>query len=513
MTDTASSTGTMPSTARLTLLIVIAGGCSLATEMAGARLLAPFFGASNLVWANVIGLILLYLSVGYWIGGRVADRYPNARVLGMLVLGAAVLIATLPFISRPLFGAAVGAFDQLSAGAFIASFFGTMVLFALPITALGAVSPWVIRLAVRDVGEAGTVVGRMYALSTMGSLVGTFLPVLVVIPLVGTQRTLIGIAVLLALAALPLVDLRYAVVPVALALLLAIPPGSTKGASEGAVIFEGESPYQYVQVVERPSGDRVLHLNEGWAIHSILPRDGGVTGGYWDAFMVLPLVTGREAGRVAVLGNAGGTIANLYARAWPNTRIDGVEIDPMVSDVGRRYLGMTNPRLDVHTADARVWLRTADRDYDAMVIDAYRQPYIPFHLVSREFFALVREHLRPDGVVAINVGTPPGQLEAVEMIAATMRAEFPSVHSVRYDEFNSVLIAHSRATSLADLRARLAPASADVRPAAAAVAAGATAVPSGGTLITDDHAPIEWVTDRALITYLREGAPGAGGGR
>ncbi len=510
MTQEASSSHE-PARGALTLLIVAGGACSLATEMAGARLLAPYFGASNLVWANIIGLILLYLSVGYWIGGRMADRHPNGRRLGQLVLGASLTIAALPFVSRPLFRAAAGAFDGLSAGAFIGSFFGTMALFAIPVTALGAISPWVIRLAVTDVENAGTVVGRMYALSTVGSLVGTFLPVLVMIPLIGTQRTLIAIAAVLALSAVPLVGLRALIVPVSLAALIVVPPGATKQTSEGRVLFEGESPYQYVQVVERPDGTRLLHLNEGWAVHSILPASGTSTGGYWDAFATLPLLTARPSGRYAVLGNAGGTIANLYGAMWPDARIDGVELDPLVSEVGRRYLGMTNPRLTVTTADARVWIRNAPAGYDGIVVDAYRQPYIPFHLVSKEFFATVSEHLAQGGVVAINVGTPPGRYEAVDMIASTMRSVFPTVQRVRVDEFNSVIFGYRDRTSIDRAQAALTRSPAPIASTTRTVQAGLSQVSPGGEVLTDDHAPIEWVTDGALISYLRQGAPGADG--
>ena len=138
---------------RLPVLVFVAGAASLAAEMTGTRLLAPFFGASNLVWANVIGLILIYLSVGYWLGGRLADRHPTERALGLLVLGAAVALAVVPFATRPLFSAAQGAFEGLSAGAFIGSFLGAMLMFALPVTALGAVSPWAVRLSVRDVAD------------------------------------------------------------------------------------------------------------------------------------------------------------------------------------------------------------------------------------------------------------------------------------------------------------------------------------------------------------------------
>src|SRR4051812_26148159 len=179
---------------RLHVLVFVAGACSLATEMAGARLLAPFFGSSNVVWANVIGLILIYLSLGYWLGGRLADRPPDERTLALVALVAAARVAALPFLTEPALSAAADAFVNVSAGAFIGSFLAAMLMFAIPVTALGAVSPWAIRLAVRDVSEAGTVAGRLYAVSTLGSIAGTFLPVLVLVPAIGSRRTLLAVA-------------------------------------------------------------------------------------------------------------------------------------------------------------------------------------------------------------------------------------------------------------------------------------------------------------------------------
>ncbi len=494
---------------RLPALVLVAGASSLAAEMAGARLLAPYFGASNLVWANVIGLTLIYLAAGYWLGGKFADRYPTEQALGLVVMGAAVSLALLPFATRPLFDAAQGAFEDLSAGAFVASFLGAMLMFAVPMTLLGAVAPWAIRLSVVDVASAGSVAGRLYALSTLGSIAGTFLPVLVIIPAIGTRRTLLAIAALLALSAVPLIGRRWALAPAALAALALVPLGQVKAAPGEEVLFEGESPYQFVQVVRRDDGDVLLRLNEGWAVHSLTPARGVMTDGYWDAFTVLPLLTGRPDGRVAVLGNAGGTTANQYAALWPSAPIDGVEIDPVVSDAGRRYMGMTNPRLTVHTADARFWLRGTDARFDAVVVDAYRQPYIPFHLATREFFRLVRERLRPGGVVAINVGTPPDQTEVVDRIADSMRAEFPAVLVSRYERFNSVVLGFTDPTAAREAISRLADASGPVAGPAARLSATLREVRAGGEPMTDDLAPVETLTDRAILDYLREGAPGA----
>ncbi len=494
---------------RLNLLVLVAGACSLATEMAGARLLAPYFGTSNVVWANVIGLILVYLSLGYWLGGKLADRHPTERALGLVVLVAALAIGVLPFATTPLFAAAASAFAGVSAGAFIASFAGTLLMFAIPVTALGAVAPWAIRLAVTDVAEAGAVAGRLYALSTVGSIGGTFLPVLYLIPQVGTRRTLLLASLALALASLPLLPRRALGAPAILLALALLPPGQVKAATDGRVLFEGESPYQYVQVVERSDGSRVIHLNEGWALHSIRPAHGVLTGGYWDAFATLPLLDGAPAGRIAVLGNAGGTVSTIIAAAWPHAQIDGVELDPLISEVGRRYLGMGGANLVVHTGDARFWLEGSTRRFDAIIVDAYRQPYIPFHLVSREFFQLVHDHLTPHGVVAINVGTPPGLTGVVDWVARTMRADFPAVQQSRYDRFNSILVGYANAADAAAADGRLAAATGLEAAPASALRNTLSAVPAGGDVLTDDRAPIEWLTDVALLRYLQEGAPGA----
>src|SRR5215211_1946241 len=174
----------------LPLLVFIVGTGSLGAEIAAVRLLAPYFGASTIVWANTIGIVLVALSIGYWLGGRLADRHPNMRGLCLLALAAAGLLDV-----------AVDALDEISAGAFLGSLVAVLVLVAVPVLLLGAVSPYAIRLAVSTVEEAGTVAGRLYALSTAGSLAGTLVSALLLIPLVGTRRTFLIFALAIALVA------------------------------------------------------------------------------------------------------------------------------------------------------------------------------------------------------------------------------------------------------------------------------------------------------------------------
>ena len=217
-------------------LVFLAGIGSMATEICASRLLAPYYGSSTVVWANIIGLILASLSVGYWLGGRIADRRPSPRLLGQIVLAAAVLVAVIPFAAKPFLDLSVGAIDSLSTGAVVGSFVASLVLFAPPVVLLGMVTPFAIRLAATGVGDAGRVAGQVFALSTAGSLIGTFVPALVTIPLVGTQRTMLAAAAVLALAAAPLLGRRWVLAGLLLLVLMLVPPGVVK--AQPGLIYE-----------------------------------------------------------------------------------------------------------------------------------------------------------------------------------------------------------------------------------------------------------------------------------
>ena len=315
-------------------LVFVAGATTMSTEMCASRLLAPFFGASILIWANIIGLILIYLAAGYYIGGRLADRHPHMRFLARLMLVAAAAIAILPFIAEPALSVAVQAFAQASVGAFLGSFFATMLLFSVPVTLLGMASPFAVRLGVETIEKAGEVAGRMYALSTTGSILGTFIPVAILIPNIGTRRTM----------------LRHGRPAGAGRVPGARPPlragaGRDRGAARSSrrawsspgtgVIFEGESPYQFVQVVQQSNGTRVLHLNEGWAEHSVYIPGQILTGGYWDQFLLAPVLHQGGFRSLAMIGYAGGTVGREYGTFWPKVNVQGIELDPLVT-AGRR---------------------------------------------------------------------------------------------------------------------------------------------------------------------------------
>jgi predicted membrane-bound spermidine synthase len=186
----------------LILLVFVAGAASLAVELAASRLLAPYFGTSLFVWANLIGLILLYLTIGYYLGGRIADRYPRPIVLYGLTSVAALLISVIPPLSPPILNWSQSAFATSSISVFYGSLVSVIFLFALPMILLGCVSPFAIRLRIEQVGKSGRTAGQLYAISTAGSILGTFLPVLWLMPTIGTYRTFLVCALVLLLVSL-----------------------------------------------------------------------------------------------------------------------------------------------------------------------------------------------------------------------------------------------------------------------------------------------------------------------
>ncbi len=487
----------------LEVVVFCVGMASLGAEIAAARLLAPWFGASTIVWANTIATVLVALSVGYAIGGRLADRNPTLGGLARWVLAAAALLALVPFVSGPFLRLSVQAFDQLSGGLFVGSLVGVGVLIAVPVLLLGMVSPYAVRLKIDAVEDAGRVAGRLYAIGTIGSLTGTFLAALLLIPLVGTQRTFLLFALVLALVTLPALGRPWsigALVATGIALLLVVPVGATKSVtSSGTVIWERETEYQYARVIENGDGERFLELNEGQAVHSVYREDQWLMGGYWDSMVALSLAGEQPPERLVNLGSAAGTVARSLNHYFPALAIDAVEIDPDVTEVGRELFGLPDENITTHAADARPWIQAQKGPYDAILVDAYRQPYIPFYLTTREFFDVVRDRLAPGGTVSVNVGHVAGNDGLEKVLTATMRASFGDGRVWRdpVDETNTILLAVNGDHDPVQ-RLRQVDVPSDVRPLTDQAAARLRPGLRGGAVYTDDRAPVEWLIDASL---------------
>jgi spermidine synthase len=499
--------------------VFFSGLTTLAAELAASRLLENHFGTSNLIYAAIIGLILIYLTLGYFVGGRWADCSPHPQTFLRALAWGAFTIGLVPLISRPVLRLAANAFDQLQLGALIGSFVVVMVLFIVPVTLLGTASPFAIRLAIHDPAQAGSISGRIYAISTLGSFIGTFLPGLVLIPTIGTYRTFLAISGLLLVVTLVLLGLssgwkaaaRLLWMPIAIALLTVLGVRGFDKSTPG-LLYEAESSYNYIQVIQ--DGDyRYLRLNEGQGIHSIYHPSQLLYAGPWEQVLAAPYfnpapVNPASVRTLAIVGLAAGTSARQASAAYPGIAIDGFEIDPKIVDVGRQYFGMDLPNLNVIIQDGRYGLAHSPRQYQIISIDAYRPPYIPWHLTTQEFFTEVRDHLTEDGVVTINVGRAPGDRRLIEAISATLSTVFPSVFVVDLPEtFNSVIYATRQSSDLANLvyltqRGDTSPLI--LYPLQVALA-NLQPTPRDGQVFTDDQAPIEWVTNNMVIHFLLSG--------
>lgn len=493
----------------------LSGLVSLGVELAASRLLAPYFGESLPVWAAIIGLILLYLTVGYFVGGRWADRSSSPATLYEIASWGAGLVGVIPFIARPILLTAVEGMSRLRIPLVVGPFIAVLLLFAAPVTLLGCISPFVIRLLVDRVERTGGIAGQVYAISTIGSLLGVYLAVFVLVPTVGTSITFVTLSLLLLLPALwglarvrPRRTVLYLWMPLLL-LALALWTRGRPLKPQAGVIYEAESAYHYIQVVER-DGCRYLYLNEGLGIHSIYCPGARRVGGTWDLFVVAPFFNPppfppQRVRSMAMIGLAGGTVPKLYTQFFGPIPIDGVELDAAVVRVGREFFGMTEPNLQVTVGDGRVVLACSPRRYTVVGVDAYRLPYIPWYLTTVEFFQEVRAHLEEDGVVVVNVGRVPGDDRLVAAIAATLRAVFPSVHAIDVpNSYNTVLVATVRETSPENLRAnRALIGDPDLAQIVDEALANLRPVPEGGPVLTDDRAPVEAMTHAMVLQYWR----------
>ncbi len=498
-------------------LVFVSGMASLAVEFGASRLLAPYFGTSLYVWGVLIGLVLIYLSVGYVIGGRLADRHPDDALLFHLTAWAGLWIGVIPLVSYPILLASQQGFAELSVGLVAGTLIAVLVMFAAPVVLLGCVSPFAIRLLLRDVATGGNTAGLVYALSTAGSILGTFLPVFWFIPTYGTRPTLEGFG--LALVGISIAGLwprrrLYAVFAIAVIIAWALLPSGIKPPASGTLITEKESGYNYIQVV-RVGSTTELILNEGLAIHSVYDPTTNLTHGYWDYLLVANSFRPAQAGEakpssLAVLGLAAGTTARQYRLTYGDAvDITGVEIDPAIVDIGHRYFHLSDARAHEVISDARYWLDTQAAHYDVVVLDAYRQPYIPFHLTTREFFSQVRDHLNPGGVAAVNVGRTSTDYRLVDAIASTMGAVFTNVFVMDVPGYDNTLVfGTTEKTTLAEVQHNLGLVQSPLARDAAQVMLDQGLVspsPYHGQVYTDDLAPVERLIDEIIFNYVTGG--------
>lgn len=502
--------------------VFISGMTTLAAELSASRLIGNVFGTSNLVWASIIGLILIYLTVGYFLGGRWADRWPDAASMYRILAWGAFTLGVVPFITNPVLKFAAKAFEGLNVAVLLGSFAAVLILFSIPVTLLGMISPFAIRLMVDDPKSAGVTSGTIYGISTLGSFIGTFLPVLVTIPTIGTRNTFLVFSLLLLFVALAglgkfgsrILLLQHLWMPVVLALLALFTAGQSLKNNVGQ-IYETESAYNYIQV-QQINGYTLLRLNDGEGIHSIYNPNTLNYGGPWEQFLVGPYFYANmqpsQIKRMAIVGLAAGTAARQATAVYGPIPIDGYELDPKIIEVGKKYFGEDLPNLIVHIGDGRWNLSQSLYKYDIIAVDAYRPPYIPPHMTTVEFYQICFDHLTDTGALAINVGSVPGDRRLINGLATTMATIFPSIHIMDIPgTLNTMIFATKQPTSAVNFAVNLSLLSQrkDIHPLllTAMQTTFANMKPGYETtqVFTDDRAPIEWIVNDMVIRFALSG--------
>ena len=491
----------------------VVGTIVMSFDMLGSRHLNPYFGSGIYTWASLISTVLLSLTVGYFIGGWLADRYPSPRFLGFTVLIGSLYILLLPTFSQPMFEAVLNAIDDIKMGSLVSS----MAILFFPVTFLGMYSPFAIRLLLKSPTSSGTVSGTVYGVSTAGSIVGTLGTTFYLIPTMGSRAITLmlgsaGIAAALVLIMLPVL-IRQNRKAVALSLLALLTAFGAREAQADTLVDEKlrnellKKPDGQLSRIETEYNDIFIHKRrnqvtmsfqlKGWNYTESVTnlRDPDDLPVAYTQYMTLPVVYPPEPKTILMIGLGGGSISTYLGRAMPHVQIDTVEIDPGVITAARNFFGIVDSdRVKYLDADGRVYLNRSKKTYDLILIDAFHGGFVPFHLLTKEFYQLIKGRLNPGGAAAFNVhdGTKLYASTVLTLGDVFKRVDlYPSgegeVITVVTDAEPSAEDLQQRATGLQEqfkfrypLPKMLAKRIADV-----------TSQTKGGEIITDDFAPVD----------------------
>ncbi len=531
--------------------VFLSGAVLLGVEIAASRVLAPFFGNSLYVWGSLIGVVLTGLAIGYWAGGVLADRLPATGLLLMVMGLAGLAVLVVPFVDEPVLEVVVG----WDAGPRLNPLLAAVILF-LPVSVLMAcVTPIAVRLRARSLARVGRTAGRLFSVSTVGSIVGTLVTAFFLVPELGVDQLIgLGAAALFAgvlvvalaerraLAALLAAVATTGAVVAAVSLapesggtlsgaaaqnwsplyrlrgsetvLDARDPRAVIAQSELRVVYSKDTQYHRLSVVE-DADSRYLRFDNSLQSAMYLDDPLRTRFAYTDLFHLAKAYK-PDARDILFIGLGAGSAEKRMLADFADVRLHAVEIDPIVVEVAHDYFALPgdDPRLEVSIGDGRRFLADDDERWDAIVIDAFFADAIPFHLVTREFLDLVRTRLNPGGVVVTNaIGSIAGPGSRLfRSIYRTYRTVFPTVlvHPAilagdQGDETfrNLILVATEQA---APQRAFLAERWGEIREAAptapdleqAILDRHDAPIPTGDVpVLTDDYAP----TDALLLLF------------
>lgn len=402
---------------RIALYLVgfFSGMSVMAIELGASRLMAPYFSSSQIVWTIIIGTIMIAMAVGNIIGGKIADKSKKPTKLFIWLFVAAVWTVLIPLFGKFIIaGIALALAASSIAHNFLiwAALLSCLLIFVFPLLTLGMVTPNLVRFASRSLDENGKTVGRIEACNTIGSIIGTFIPTFVTIPTVGTSATFIIFGCILFAISLTYFFIQgyrrifhttLSVIVIAIGIASSFIPVAFWTSN---TIYEGESLYNYLRVEDTESSV-ILSTNVIFGVQSIRYKDEKVYNDYFDNALALNLMV-KEDPEFLILGLGTGTVAYKTEYYFDNHKIDGVEIDQKIVDVAYKYFDLPED-VNVYVNDGRAYMNLCKKNYDIILVDAYRDITIPFSMVSKEFFDLVVEHLNEGGIACVNLNMNSGR--------------------------------------------------------------------------------------------------------
>ncbi|MFZ5949867.1 MAG: spermidine synthase [Candidatus Rifleibacteriota bacterium] len=499
----------------LYLTTFLCGASIMGVEISSSRFMAPYFGSSMITWTVIIGVILVAMSLGNFIGGRMADHVDPAQRLYQLILWAAVWIALIPVFGKHLMafiaaGAVVFFPDNLVLTGSITS---CVLLFSLPCVILGATSPCMIKAATSSLENNGRIAGEIYGLSTLGSIFGTFLPTFATIPILGTDLTFfLFAAVLASLSAFNAIQKREKLPATVLLLIIGLASLrlSPAYAFWDSPLVETESVYNYLRV-DRKDDLTTLSTHVVLGTQSMYSTKPGLTGLCFDLALLSHFFLGPhhddKPSQALVLGFATGTFAKLSHQFFPGWQIDGVEIDPEIVNLGRRYFALTDDDARVFVEDGRVFVSRTDKKYRLIFLDAYHDVTCPFHMATREFFQQLGKNLDNDGIIALNINLRSGFTpDLFSYISSTMASVFPSVAVCSHpDYYNRIIFAAKNPDFLHVFKknADALPLDHPLKKLVTGSIPHFSSVQKSEFILTDDLAPVEMIGFKMMNEQIR----------
>jgi spermidine synthase len=395
----------------------VTGAIVMSFEMLGSRYLNPYFGSGIYTWAALISTVLIALTAGYFLGGALADRTVSPALLALTVIIGSVYLLALPSFAPAVLEAVLAAIDDIRLG----SLMSALALMFFPVTFLGMYSPFAIRLLLRSAQRSGRVSGAVYGISTAGAIVGTLGTTFVLIPAIGSRAITLALGTLGLLAGLGLLALarrRAATALVVIALVApSVPVARADSLIDDAVragllaradgrVAHVETEYNDVFITKRGHQLVMSFQIKGWdyteSVSNLLDPDDLPL--RYAQVMTIATIYPEAPRRILMLGLGGGSISTYLGRFMPEAAITTVEIDPGVITAAKTYFGLReSERMRYRAGDGRVFLNRDSERYDLILVDAYRGGYVPFHLLTREFYGLVKQRLAPGGAAAFNV--------------------------------------------------------------------------------------------------------------